>query len=558
LPATVQALLAARIDRQAESEKVVLQAAAVIGRSFRETLLREVTGLSEHELGKRLASLQSAQLMTGSQAAMERELSFKHALTQQVAYRSLLTPQRATLHARVAGALQAQFSDSLDEHAALISHHWERAGDKLKAAGWGARAAGWAGFTNPLEADRHWRRVIALTDSPPPSPEAMRLALTARVMLLTFAWRQGVPEGHSPGEFERQVDRLCEEGQELARAAGDPSVETLLVALRAGFRCFSGRLEEGREQGLATIEMARSIGDVGLELALCPLPLWAAATLGRWHEVDALAKHERALCQDDPTLGGGPVLTCPGAWIRVVHGLYRVYAGRPGEAQHDLRDAIRLGREHNDVEAPAWAQLWLVHAAYFLGMDPEVVLELAREAMGMADRTATAYSRGWAHCAWGLALIHAREWAAAQDALRECLSIWGPRKIGTISEPLALAYLSRAELGQGNVDDAVAIAQDAIAKAMAIGARPYEIDGQLSLAHALLAQHQPSEAIDAALSRAEALVSSTGSITLQPQVLLVRASLAVLQGDRQGCEQALQAANTLRLEMGATNLERRL
>jgi class 3 adenylate cyclase len=127
LPATLQAVLAARIDRLAERDKTVLQAAAVIGYQFTEPLLKQVVGLDETRLRAALRALVSADLVKST--TTPAGYAFKHHLTQEVAYRSELSERRARLHGAVARALEQQHADSRDELADLIAHHREEAGE---------------------------------------------------------------------------------------------------------------------------------------------------------------------------------------------------------------------------------------------------------------------------------------------------------------------------------------------------------------------------------------------------------------------------------------------
>jgi class 3 adenylate cyclase len=140
LPATVRAVLAARIDRLAARDKTVLQAAAVIGHQFTEPLLKQVTRLDDKELGAALRALVRADLLVRS-TTTEAGYAFKHDLTQEVAYRSELSEQRARIHEAVARALEQQHPDERDQLAALISHHLERAGQGDLAARWSTRAS---------------------------------------------------------------------------------------------------------------------------------------------------------------------------------------------------------------------------------------------------------------------------------------------------------------------------------------------------------------------------------------------------------------------------------
>ena len=142
LPATVQALLAARIDRLGEPAKRLLQSAAVIGKQFDEALLREVSGLvDEHDLDAALRALQEEEFLRLVTLSPQPEYTFKHPLMGDVAYRSQLGERRARLHAAVATALEKLKADRLGEYASLIAHHWEASGMRFEAARWKRRAA---------------------------------------------------------------------------------------------------------------------------------------------------------------------------------------------------------------------------------------------------------------------------------------------------------------------------------------------------------------------------------------------------------------------------------
>jgi class 3 adenylate cyclase len=141
LPATVQALLAARIDRLDQPAKWALEAAAVIGQSFDEPLLRAVSGLDDRQLATALGVLRAAELLRVVATSPRPEYAFKHPMMREVAYRSQLDERRARLHATAATALETLHADRLGEHAALIAHHWEASGMRFEAARWRLRAA---------------------------------------------------------------------------------------------------------------------------------------------------------------------------------------------------------------------------------------------------------------------------------------------------------------------------------------------------------------------------------------------------------------------------------
>jgi predicted ATPase len=139
IPTTVQGVLAARIDRLAPDEKALLQQLAVIGREFPLGLVRQVVSRSEEELYRLLSSLQHKEFLYEQPAFPEVEYIFKHALTQEVAYNSVLHERRKVLHERTAQAIEQLFQDRVEEHYSDLAHHYSRSGDTQKAVEYLAR-----------------------------------------------------------------------------------------------------------------------------------------------------------------------------------------------------------------------------------------------------------------------------------------------------------------------------------------------------------------------------------------------------------------------------------
>src|SRR4029434_5055172 len=133
VPATVQAVLAARIDRLAPEEKGLLQTAAVLGTDVPFTLLRAIAEVPEATLHHSLARLQAAEFLYETRLFPELEYTFKHALTHDTAYRSLLQERRRVLHVHIMDAMATLYADHLTEQVERLAHHalrgeiWDKA-----------------------------------------------------------------------------------------------------------------------------------------------------------------------------------------------------------------------------------------------------------------------------------------------------------------------------------------------------------------------------------------------------------------------------------------------
>jgi predicted ATPase len=132
VPATVHAVLAARMDRLPPVEKRLLQMAAVIGTEVPLVILQSVAELPEEALRLGLAHLQAGEFLYETRLFPEPEYTFKHALTQEVAYNAVLLEQRRVLHERVAQAIETRFRVGLEEWYSSLAHHYSRSGNTTR------------------------------------------------------------------------------------------------------------------------------------------------------------------------------------------------------------------------------------------------------------------------------------------------------------------------------------------------------------------------------------------------------------------------------------------
>jgi class 3 adenylate cyclase len=144
IPATVQGILAARIDRLPVAEKELLQTLAVIGREFSVEVIKRLVDKATDEVDRMLGDLQLGEFIYEQPAASGIEYTFKHALTQEVAYHSVLLERRKLLHERAAVAIEALYAPRLDDHLSDLARHYQQSGNIGKALEYLQRAGGQA------------------------------------------------------------------------------------------------------------------------------------------------------------------------------------------------------------------------------------------------------------------------------------------------------------------------------------------------------------------------------------------------------------------------------
>ncbi|MDP9134260.1 MAG: AAA family ATPase, partial [Actinomycetota bacterium] len=544
IPASVQALLAARIDRLPEHGKAVLQSAAVIGREFSEPVLRRVTGLAEHELAVTLTALAGTELIYEQTLYPEAQYAFKHPLTQEVAYRSQLREHRARTHAATADAIEAHQPDALDELAALISNHWEQANEPLRAAQWGARAAAWAGQRHPDDALQHWRRVRTLVGDRREAPEAAGLALAACVWILHLGWRLGLP-----GD---EAELIYRDARELAEVTGDKLAMAMVRSAYGLARGTAGWLEDAIVSAQEAQRLAEEAGDLELQVSVSP-GVWLYIA-GRNQE--ALADFDRTIkaAGDDLQLGRQYF----GASAAILAAVFRAVAlielGRLREAQADVGDALRLAREQEQFELLGAAQGVLGSLSFFTG-EPGDGVDHAREGLALADRFGSSLTRATARFQFATANLARGQHNVVLQVVAEALDMTRETGTGLQWEALLLSQRALARLGLDDPEGACASAKQGAAAAAKRGARMQEVGCRWALGRALVRLERRDEG-KAELERAIELAGEDGPVYI-PHALLALADLADLQGDDRERLRLLKEAHRLFERHGATGHARR-
>jgi adenylate cyclase len=545
VPATVEAVVAARIDRLTEREKQLLQTASVIGKTFTDPLLREVVELPDVELASALATLKDGEFLYEVSLYPEVEYAFKHPLTQDVALNSQLQDRRGRIHAAVARAIEASRPDRLDEEAAGIARHWEEAGDPLEAARWNARAAAWVGTSDVGESVRHWQRVCELLRPLPETDDAGPLHILSCTQILNSGWRLGLSQ--------EEADAFFTEGKGLAERRGDTRALSFLTGMYSARIGTSGNPSESVGHGLEATRLADASGDLEARcLSRCGLA-YAYFSSGQLREALAITDRALELVGEDPTIGTTTVGFSAVVWLRFERGCIENWVGRLDEAGRDLERAMELARELDEAEVLGWALAVSAFRARFSGaLGSERAWAL--QSVEIAEKLGSPYSLYFAlHCL-GLAHLLHEEWEEGIHSSERALEVGRTRRTGLEAESGVLANLARGYLSTGEAEQARRTAEEAVRAARRGGARAFEIEAQLSLAHVLVAMGgtKARAGVEEALTRAVELVHETGAKSLEPPILVERAGLMRLLGNEAGRERELREAHRLYTEMGAT------
>jgi class 3 adenylate cyclase/tetratricopeptide (TPR) repeat protein len=305
VPATVQAVLAARIDRLPLEEKNLLQSAAVIGKDIPISLLQAITELPDEELRRGLTHLQGAEFLYETTLFPDLEYTFKHALTHEVAYGSLLHERQRALHARIVEAIETLHPDRLIEQVERLAHHaargevWDKAVTYLRQAG--AKADACSALRESVSCFEQALTALGhLPESREMREQAIELHLNLRTSLGPL------------GEEERILQHL-HAAEALASALGD---QRRLAQVSVNIaRQFSrqGKHEQAVTACERNIGIARTLGDYGLEAAATLRLRSANYCLGNYPKAIEVLRRN-VVPMDSPAVGerfGGSGLAFP-------------------------------------------------------------------------------------------------------------------------------------------------------------------------------------------------------------------------------------------------------
>ena len=521
MPATVQATIAARIDRLNTKAKRTLSAAAVIGAKFSRDLL-ETLGIDPV-----LEDLVGGELIDQIRFTRQPEYVFHHPLIRMVAYESQLKSDRAELHRRLAAAIEARSPASADENAALIAEHLEAAGDLHPAYQWHMRAATWATNRDITAARLSWERARKIADALPandPNRAAMRIA--PRTMLCGTAYR--VREHVAGARFE-ELRQLC-------TAAGDKASLAIAMAGLVADYAYQDRIDEASQLASEAMALIESVGDPTLTVGLSFAAIYAKLENAEYCDVLRWSQRAIDLADGDPSTGNF-IIGCPLALAFTTRALARYSLGRPGWPD-DLRHGLDMARTADPLSYAA-----VVGFAYLAGIpagvlrpDDSAVPEM-EVALKVADRSGDDHALAIARMTLGLALAH-RQTDADRDHGHELLAevsdvfLRGGYLQGEL--PLVNVYVAREKARRGDRDAAITLMRAAVdhlfrqRQPLAWG-----IPATGVLVETLLDRGTDSDVAEAAagIERLAAAPADDGLVIRDIWLLRLRALLARARGD---------------------------
>ena len=533
VPATVQALLAARIDRLPLKDKRLLQTAAVIGTEVPWPLLHAIADEADEALYHSLAQLQAAEFLYETSLFPERAYTFKHALTHEVVYGSLLQERRRALHARIVEALEALAGDRFDDQVERLAQHALRGEVWDKALAYG-RQAGDKALTRSAYREAvvcYEQALVALAhlpDSRAATEQAIDLRLGLRTTLNTL--------GETP---ERMLDHL-RTTEVLAQTLGDQLRLGQVYAVMSSSFWAVADVDCAIVSGQRALALAATLGHVGLQARVHLI-------LGRaYYDMGDYARAVESLERNVVTLQGdllyehfganNIVAASSRAWLSRCHAERGAFTEGLAMAEEVLQIAETVNHPFSLIEACSVAS-----ALYLRQGEVQRAIPMLERAMGLCqDWHIPLFVPGQTAAlgmAYALAGRGAEGLALAEQGVEQAVAGSNPRFLASV-----VACLSEAYLLAGRLEEAHQRAAQALDHA-----RQYTQRGNQAWALWLLGEstaRQASPEVEPAVSHYRQAIALAEELGMRPLQAHCHRSLGMLYVATSQREQARAALST--------------
>ncbi len=520
VPATVHATIATRIDRLGAEAKRTLNVAAVIGSPFSEDLLTAVLDQVA------MAELVDAELV----APVSRhpvKYAFRHPLMQAVAYESQLRTHRASLHRRIAVALEDADPAGSAANAALIATHLEAAGDLLEAFQWHMAAGARSTHRDIAAARMSWRRAAAVADRMPETdPNRTSMQIAPRSLLCATIWRVG-------GELtEVGFDEL----RDLTTTAGDKRSLTIAMGGLVQMLNFHGRYTEASRLASEQTALLDSIGDPALSVAMLPM----VAAVAKWDagemaESMRLAQRAIDLSRGDPTMGN-IIFGSPLAMALAMRASTRCCLGIAGW-RDDFDEALTIERSVDKFSFSTVVMFKYIAIMNWALLPDDTALRDTAEALEIARQFGDDFLLTNAEFTYGLILVRRddQDRALGFELLAKARAVALDHRYTVIAAWCVDLDLAAEAIRNGDYDTAVNLALAVLDKEQQAGEGINRGWSTSILVEALLARRAPGD-----LDRACTAVDVLAALPTEPvflyhelPLLRLRAMLAEAHGDHQ-------------------------
>ena len=476
IPSTIQEVIMARVDSLPEGAKSVLQTGSAIGREFSCELIKRVTGIPTPEMTPHLSVLRDSELLYERGIFPQATYIFRHSLTQEVAYDSLLLKKKQEIHERIGQAVEELYPERLEEFYEMLAHHYSRSENLEKAYEYLKLSGEKAVLSYSLwEAFSFYKEAINVLTQLPETEENKRKGMEVRLLAAEPMGPLGYPEDSL---------QILEKGESLAKELGDESSLAHFYSNMGLRHLLHGDVPQGTAYAENAFEVAERILDIDMVartgISLCPIYMVGA----QYSKGAEVARRVTALLektQKQHYYIGGVVMVYPCLLSFCGHAMGAL--GDFAEGKAFCEKALRFAREINDLVAIAYAEYnfgWF----FIMKGDGEKAVEHLKTALPFLEELQFASFLGstWAGLGWGYYLLEDLE--AAQEHAQRAIKF---QKDAGIPMFLSMPYwlLGAIHFDSGDLTNARSFAEEALQLAQSNGEKWMEANSSILLGRIL-------------------------------------------------------------------------
>ena len=529
VPASLQAIIGARIDRLTATAKRTLSAAAVIGAQFDTELLESLLDSID------VAPLIEAQLVEPVGCAPHATYAFCHPLIQQVAYESQLKAGRSELHRRVAAVMQRTHGGFTGQEAAIVATQYAAAGDLRDAYDWHMQAATWYGARDIPAARKSWQQAVRAADRlPDDDPDRLTMRIAPRALLCGTTFQVG----------GTPADTGFDELRELTAEAGDKKSLAIGMAGHLTTLTFNAHHSEAASMASEFAALVESIDEPEMTAGLFYAAAQAKWEVGEAAESLRLAQRIIDIADGDPTMGS-LVVGSPLAWALAVKGAAGMSLGRRGWRDH-LDEGVALAQSVGGKATRSFVQLYRYAAATQNGAvlpDAQDVAKAA-ETLEIAQRSANNTAVAYALLNRATTLIHndSEDTAAGLEFLAQAREMIMNEQLIVTLRRMSDIEVARERARSGDLDGAIDLATTILVEQFDTGEMIFRGPATTVLVEALLSRGSAADIKDAelAIDRLAAVPTEPGFVLHELPLLRLRALLARARDDEPGYQLFLE------------------
>jgi predicted ATPase len=357
LPSTIQDVIMARVDSLPEGAKELLQTGSVVEREFSHKLIKQVASLSQEELLSHLSVLKDAELIYERGIYPESTYIFKHALTREVVYDSILTKRKKKLHAEIGHAIEDAFRENIVEHYEILAEHYISSEDYEKGAQFsrlaGKKAEKTASFVDALA---YGQKGISCLEKLPLTTDVQKKIIDARTTLGLYFSQLG-----HLAEAQKAVDPIISVALQSADQKRCSQIHTIIGL-------YNTFVDEDLSKALHHLEEALRIAEkIDHKMSLFFSSYWLSIALWQSCEFEKAINHSKKALEINVTansLWGVVAMKCQLS-------LFYNYMGREDLGYHTSQEALRNAEESGDIYSKTWGNAYHGMSCYYKGFIEE-------------------------------------------------------------------------------------------------------------------------------------------------------------------------------------------